>query len=221
MTDLSKKYSVALMTPQALANTIRTDGQTRRWFLYLIMQKSVQALCIESDEALTLYAQLRSLILGQRLILWGGVFFVFMALKVMAWPFSLLSALCIVIWFCIHFKLGCVIESISMLFLENYFVEKDVHGKWTSLSVQQGFKEKLAPLTLYGLTEDMARRYQISSLVDNGYRQDKINRVTFLCAFIFFCFIYPSPPLQLIASIVLVYGVVYLMVNSVVFYKYL
>ncbi|MCK5580285.1 MAG: hypothetical protein KAJ18_03335 [Candidatus Omnitrophica bacterium] len=188
----------------AILNSIETDPQTQRWFLFLITQAPVKQQLTNEKKLNSLYAKLKKITCQQNFtyttflcILSLG--FIFQQPLVLG-PGLILAFLCIKI----HSAKKQYIAQISAALIDNDFTEQ---------SLEQN--------TLFQVGEFYSRKHKIPSLVDTIYHLDKISRAAVLFAFILtgpICF----ATLQVnVLSIILCFYIVNAIAKTSLIYKHL
>ena len=187
-----------LTTIDSVKNTIETDGQAGRWFLFLIFQGRIKARLINNPEVDGLYRTLARTFLKQNILyaillicLGGSILtqkYIFVLLGVLAGVYPLI-------------KLRAVIKEttarISVHLLSAEIKDDDLHLK-----------------TIYQISEQYARECNIPSLVDVISAFDRVFQITVVAVIIFLLFLQIFNIGLIVVMMAGSYGMVYLILNT-------
>jgi hypothetical protein len=190
---------------EALVNSIRTDKQVFRWFLFLIVQPPLISRLSGKNEVALLYDKLKRIIIQQRFLFIGLLIgtLALIALQKYLYLFGLALFIYPIYKFS-QAKQQCVAQ-ISEHLLRSDFEENALCTK-----------------TLYQICEIYSRQHNIPSLVDAIYVQDNVARKTIIYSFVFTAWIYPLANIWAVfIAVILAYHIISAITQSSFIFKYL
>lgn len=193
-----------ISTIDAFANTLKTDLQVNRWFLFLIQQPAAYKELSESPLIIKDVSQLNRAILIQRVLFLIAIVLLavlFPAPAVRTVPFLCLAITLTGLAFLAFVKINLV-KKIGLFMLRRDFTESGIRL-----------------LTLYEVGEYYSRKYHVTALVDKLNNTAVIYRIV-AAAYIFVgIFVYTLRLPELIASLLVVLFLTRLVINTNLIYS--
>ncbi|MGE0269353.1 MAG: hypothetical protein AB7S78_12960 [Candidatus Omnitrophota bacterium] len=190
-------------TIEAFANTLKSDYQVNRWFLYIMQQPSASEELCKSSEVAHSFSRLKTWVIVQR----------FLFLTVIPWavtalffPINWISVISLAVL--VTGMLSVAVVKINLVKkIALHMLQRDFGGK------------SLEKLTLYEVGEFYGRKYNTTALVDKLNKAAVIYRVAVAASLFIGVFIFSFKFIELVAFTLMGLFISRLTVNTDFFYK--
>jgi len=174
---MNSPYHPYVSNIEGLSESITSDYQVGRWFVYLVTRPDVKSDLIKDPNISFLYPKLNACLQKQGFLCLLTLCFLLFIVVTGQYPLIWLSF----VFFLVHWRLNSlkteIVKQIGIVMLTNDYPEKEICKK-----------------TLYQISEHYSRKYNIPSLVDVIFSYDVIARksVYFLVLFSLFVLVFQS-----------------------------
>jgi len=186
---------------KSLTSTIATDKQVRRWFMQLILLKTVKKELSGNKDIEAVYKKLGRTFFIEKIIGALSIYILLLVVTTRIWEYGFEV--------CVLLGINALLQAAKKRLLVKLCV---------SLITRDFDRFSLAQKTLYQIGELYSREYNIVPLVDEIIMTEAMTRKAVLYVFVFTTIIYPLNFWQIYGSVIAVYYIFYGIIDICQYY---